>query len=127
MARRAQRASPWSATPTGSCARSIETLRGLIRDERTLHYEFMSNLARTSRRDPHEKMAEVFFLDRNVEAQRFFSALEERSPEASEKIRTISHSPSTSLGKLEDIAVQTAVRLRRSGKLGIVLGQCAAS
>ena len=37
--------------------------------ERTLRTEFMSNLARTQRRDSHEAMAEIFnSLDRTVEA-----------------------------------------------------------
>ena len=47
--------------------------------ERTLRSEFMSNLARTTRRDPHEAMAEIFnSLDRTTEG-RFISALEERN------------------------------------------------
>ena len=88
--------------------------------ERTLRTEFMSNLARTSRRDPHEKMAEVFnFLDRNVEA-RFFSALEERSPEASEKIRTLMFT-FEDLGKLDPSGVQTLLRSIDNDKLGIAL------
>src|SRR5271170_7547325 len=42
--------------------------------ERTLRNEFMSNLARTSRRDAHEMMAEIFNnLDRSVES-RFLTA-----------------------------------------------------
>src|SRR6202011_6128885 len=47
--------------------------------ERTLRNEFMSNLARTSRRDAHEMMAEIFNnLDRSVES-RFLTSLEERN------------------------------------------------
>ena len=34
--------------------------RGLERVEQTLRTEFMSNLARTNRRDAHEMMAEIF-------------------------------------------------------------------
>ena len=42
--------------------------------EKTLRTEFMSNLARTARRDPHEQMADIFNnLDRNAES-RFMSA-----------------------------------------------------
>ena len=49
--------------------------------EQTLRTEFMSNLARTSRRDAHEMMAEIFNnLDRATEA-RFMTALEERNRE----------------------------------------------
>ena len=47
--------------------------------ERTLRTEFMSNLARSTRRDSHELMAEIFNnLDRQSEI-RFLAALEERN------------------------------------------------
>src|ERR1700761_4900330 len=55
--------------------------------ERTLRTEFMSNLARTNRRDSHEMMAEIFNnLDRHAE-QRFLSALEERNRTSAERIK----------------------------------------
>src|SRR5271165_5610968 len=55
--------------------------------ERTLRNEFMSNLARTARRDAHELIAEIFNnLDRSTES-RFISALEERNRNAAEKIK----------------------------------------
>ncbi|MBI2235584.1 MAG: flagellar motor switch protein FliG, partial [Magnetospirillum sp.] len=51
-----------------------EVLEGV---EKTLRTEFMANLARTQRRDPHDMMADIFNnLDRNTE-NRFMSALEE--------------------------------------------------
>src|SRR5262249_40738520 len=57
--------------------------------ERTLRTEFMSNLARTSRRDAHEMMAEIFNnFDRSTEG-RFMSPLEERSRDAAEKIKAL--------------------------------------
>src|SRR4029450_3404120 len=47
--------------------------------ERTLRNEFMSNLARSTRRDAHEMIADIFNnLDRATEA-RFMTALEERN------------------------------------------------
>ena len=47
--------------------------------ESTLRNEFITNLARTNRRDPHEMIAEIFNnLDRGAEA-RFMTALEERN------------------------------------------------
>src|SRR5580658_7750847 len=47
--------------------------------ENTLRIEFMSNLARTAKRDAHEQMAEIFNnFDRQTEG-RFMAALEERS------------------------------------------------
>ncbi|WP_374332859.1 flagellar motor switch protein FliG, partial [Aestuariivirga sp.] len=57
--------------------------------EKTLRAEFMSNLAKTSRVDSHEMMAEIFnALDRNTEA-RFMTALEERNRESAEKIKAL--------------------------------------
>ncbi len=57
--------------------------------EQTLRSEFMSNLSRTSRRDSHEMMAEIFnSLDRQSES-RFVSALEERNREAAERIKSL--------------------------------------
>src|SRR5258705_2843149 len=57
--------------------------------ERTLRTEFFTNLARTSRRDAHEMMAEIFNnFDRSTEG-RFMSALEEHSRDAAEKIKAL--------------------------------------
>ena len=57
--------------------------------ERTLRAEFMSNLARSTRRDSHEVMADIFNnLDRASEA-RFIASLEERNREAAEKIKAL--------------------------------------
>lgn len=57
--------------------------------EKTLRTEFMSNLARTARRDPHEMMADIFnHLDRNTE-NRFITGLEERNREAAERIQQL--------------------------------------
>jgi len=57
--------------------------------ERTLRAEFMTNLARSSRRDAHEMMAEIFNnLDRASET-RFVAALEERNHEAAERIKAL--------------------------------------
>ena len=57
--------------------------------EQTLKTEFMSNLARTQRRDPHETMAELFnAMDRQTE-EAMLSALEERAPESAERIRSL--------------------------------------
>ncbi|MDB5443875.1 MAG: fliG, partial [Phenylobacterium sp.] len=57
--------------------------------EQTLRTEFMSNLARTSKRDSHEMMADIFnAFDRQTET-RFITALEERNREAAERIRAL--------------------------------------
>jgi flagellar motor switch protein FliG len=57
--------------------------------EKTLRTEFMSNLARSMRRDSHEVMADIFNnLDRAVEG-RFLAALEERNRESAERIKAL--------------------------------------
>ncbi len=88
--------------------------------ERTLRTEFMSNLARTNRRDAHEMMAEIFNnLDRNTEA-RFMTALEERNRDASERIRALMFT-FEDLAKLDPGAVQTLLRNFDKAKLPICL------
>ena len=57
--------------------------------EQTLKNEFMSNLARSQRRDPHESMAEIFnALDRSTE-EAMLTALDEKSPDSAERIRAL--------------------------------------
>jgi flagellar motor switch protein FliG len=57
--------------------------------ERTLRTEFMSNLARGTRRDAHEMMAEIFNnLDRRSES-RFISAIEDRNKESADRIKAL--------------------------------------
>lgn len=57
--------------------------------ERTLKSEFMSNLARTQRRDPHESMADLFnAMDRSTE-EAMLGALEQVLPDAAERIRSL--------------------------------------
>jgi flagellar motor switch protein FliG len=57
--------------------------------EQTLRIEFMSNLARTAKRDSHEMMAEIFNnFDRQTES-RFITALEERSRNSAERIKAL--------------------------------------
>lgn len=77
--------------------------------ERTLRTEFMSNLARTNRRDSHEMMAEIFNnLDRSIE-QRFMTSLEESEPDSAEKIRNLMFT-FEDLGKLDPASMQTIIR-----------------
>ncbi|MEA1938323.1 MAG: flagellar motor switch protein FliG [Pseudomonadota bacterium] len=77
--------------------------------ENTLRTEFMSNLARTSRRDSHEMMADIFNnLDRNVE-NRFLGALEERNREAAEKIKALMFT-FEDLSNLDPTGIQTLLR-----------------
>jgi flagellar motor switch protein FliG len=88
--------------------------------EQTLRIEFMSNLARTSRRDSHEQMAEIFNnFDRQTES-RFVTALEERSRDSAERIKALMFT-FEDLGKLDPGSIQTLLRHVEKDKLGLAL------
>src|SRR6201992_861079 len=88
--------------------------------ESTLRIEFMSNLARTSRRDAHEQMAEIFNnFDRQTES-RFVTALEERSRDSSERIKALMFT-FEDLAKLDPGSIQTLLRHVEKDKLGLAL------
>ncbi|HZH28394.1 MAG TPA: flagellar motor switch protein FliG [Azospirillaceae bacterium] len=88
--------------------------------ERTLRTEFMSNLARTNRRDAHEMMAEIFNnLDRQTE-QRFLAALEERNRDSAERIKALMFT-FEDLSKLDPQGVQTLLRNVEKSKLALAL------
>jgi len=88
--------------------------------ERTLRNEFMSNLARTSRRDAHEMMAEIFNnLDRSVES-RFLSALEERNRDSAEKIKALMFT-FDDLQKIDPSGIQLIIRTVDKARLPIAL------
>jgi flagellar motor switch protein FliG len=88
--------------------------------ERTLRNEFMSNLARTNRRDPHESMAEIFNnLDRASETK-FMTALEERSRDSAEKIKGLMFT-FEDLGRLQGAAIQAILRSADKAKLPAAL------
>jgi flagellar motor switch protein FliG len=77
--------------------------------ELTLRNEFMSNLARTSKRDSHEQMADIFNnFDRTTE-MRFMEALEERNRDSADRIRALMF-VFEDLGKLDPGGVQTLLR-----------------
>src|SRR5689334_15851848 len=88
--------------------------------EQTLRNEFMSNLARTSKRDSHEMMAEIFnAFDRQTEA-RFIAALEERNRESAERIRALMF-VFEDLSKLDPGGVQTLLRTVAKDQLALAL------
>ncbi len=88
--------------------------------EQTLRTEFMSNLARTNKRDVHEMMAEIFnAFDRQTES-RFITALEERNRDAAEKIRSLMF-VFEDLSKLDPASVQTLLRSVDKEQLTIAL------
>ena len=88
--------------------------------EQTLRTEFMSNLARTSKRDSHEMMADIFNnFDRQTEG-RFIAALEERNRESAERIRALMF-VFEDLNKLDPGGVQTLLRAVEKDQLGLAL------
>ncbi len=88
--------------------------------EQTLRVEFMSNLARTAKRDAHEQMAEIFNnFDRQTES-RFITALEERSRDAAERIKALMFT-FEDLAKLDPGSIQTLLRSVEKDKLGLAL------
>jgi flagellar motor switch protein FliG len=88
--------------------------------EQTLRTEFMSNLARTSKRDSHEMMADIFNnFDRQTES-RFMAALEERNRESAERVRALMF-VFEDLSKLDPGGIQTLLRAVEKDKLGLAL------
>jgi len=88
--------------------------------EQTLRTEFMSNLARTSKRDSHEMMADIFnSFDRQTEA-RFIGALEERNRESAERIRALMF-VFEDLSKLDPGGIQTLLRAVEKDQLALAL------
>ena len=88
--------------------------------ERTLRTEFMTNLARTSRRDSHEMMADIFNnLDRSAE-NRFMTALEERNREAAERIKQLMFT-FDDLIRVDASGIQTLLRQVEKDQLATAL------
>jgi flagellar motor switch protein FliG len=88
--------------------------------EKTLRAEFMSNLARSTRRDAHEMMADIFnSLDRASET-RFLAALDERNRDAAERIRSLMFT-FDDLQRLSTPAMQVLLRSVERDKLPLAL------
>ncbi|MGE4219108.1 MAG: flagellar motor switch protein FliG, partial [Alphaproteobacteria bacterium] len=88
--------------------------------EKTLRNEFMSNLARTQRRDSHEMMAEIFnSLDRSTE-NRFMTMLEERNRDSAERIKQLMFT-FDDLAKIDPAGIQTLLRNVDKDKLAVAL------
>ncbi len=100
----------------------METVQNDILDhvERTLRTEFMTNLARTARRDSHEMMADIFNnLDRNTE-NRFMTALEERNRESAERIKQLMFT-FDDLSRVDAAGIQTLLRQVEKDQLAVAL------
>jgi flagellar motor switch protein FliG len=92
----------------------------ILQVEQTLRSEFMSNLSRSQRRDPHEAIAEIFnALDRSSE-ETMLNALDERAPESAERIRALMFT-FEDLGKLLPAAIQIIVKNSNKRELALAL------
>ena len=88
--------------------------------ERTLRTEFMTNLARTARRDSHELMADIFNnLDRNTET-RFMTALEERNRESAERIKQLMFT-FDDLARVDSSGIQLLLRQVEKDQLAVAI------
>lgn len=88
--------------------------------EKTLRAEFMSNLARTNRRDNHEVMAEIFnYFDRGTEG-RFIAKLEERNKESADRIKALMFT-FEDLGKLDAASIQVLMRNGGNDRVAVAL------
>lgn len=88
--------------------------------EKTLRSEFMTNLARTQRRDTHELMADIFNnLDRNTE-NRFITSLEERNRESAERIKALMFT-FDDLVRVDKAGIQVLLRTVEKDKLALAL------
>lgn len=92
----------------------------LERIEKTLRSEFMAGLSQSSKRDPHEQMAEIFnSFDRQTEA-RFLTKLEEAAKDSADRIKQLMFT-FDDLGKLDSAGVQTLLRDAPRDKLAVAL------
>jgi flagellar motor switch protein FliG len=88
--------------------------------ERILRAEFMSNLARASRHDAHEMIAEIFNnFDRKSEA-RFLAGLEERNRESAERVKSLMFT-FNDLQRLSPQALQVLLRTIEKDRLPVAL------
>lgn len=88
--------------------------------EKTLRKEFMSNLSKSTRRDSHELIADIFnSLDRNTEA-RFMEALEERNRESADRVKSLMFT-FEDLIRIDAQGIQVLLRNIDKDKLAIAL------
>jgi flagellar motor switch protein FliG len=94
-----------------------EILDGL---EQTLRKEFMTNLSKSTRRDSHELIADIFnSLDRSTET-RFMEALEERNRESAERVKSLMFT-FEDLVRVDTQGIQVLLRSIDKDKLAVAL------
>ena len=88
--------------------------------EKTLRKEFMSTLSKSTRRDAHELIADIFnSLDRNTE-NRFMDALEERNRESAERVKSLMFT-FEDLTRIDSQGIQILLRNVDKDKLAVAL------
>lgn len=88
--------------------------------EKTLRKEFMSSLSKSTRRDAHEFIADIFnSLDRSTET-RFMEALEERNRESAERVKSLMFT-FEDLNRIDSQGIQILLRNIDKDKLAIAL------
>lgn len=88
--------------------------------EKTLRKEFMSSLSKSTRRDAHEFIADIFnSLDRNTET-RFMEALEERNRESAERVKSLMFT-FEDLTRIDSQGIQLLLRNIDKDKLAVAL------
>ncbi len=88
--------------------------------ETTLRKEFMSTLSKSTRRDAHELIADIFnSLDRNTEG-RFMEALEERNRESAERVKALMFT-FEDLNRIDSQGIQVLLRSVDKDKLAVAL------
>ncbi|MBR1948520.1 MAG: flagellar motor switch protein FliG [Alphaproteobacteria bacterium] len=88
--------------------------------EKTLRKEFMSSLSKSTRRDAHEFIADIFnSLDRNTET-RFMEALEERNRESAERVKSLMFT-FEDLNRIDAQGIQVLLRNIDKDKLAVAL------
>lgn len=101
---------------------SMEAVKKEVMDnvEKTLRSEFMTNLAKTQRRDSHELLAEIFNnFDRSTESK-FMEELEKATPESAEKVRSLMFT-FDDLIKIDGSGIQALMRIADKDQLTIAL------
>ena len=92
----------------------------ILEIEQTLRTEFMANLSRSNKRDPHEAMADMFnALDRSTE-EKMLAALDERVPESAIRIRALMFT-FEDLGNLLPAAIGVVVRNADKREMALAL------
>jgi flagellar motor switch protein FliG len=100
----------------------LETVPKEVLDdvERILRNEFMASLGKSSGKDRHEAIAEIFNALEGPAEKRFLQALEERNPDAAIKVRE-NMFKFEDLQRLDPAGVQTLLRALDKGKLALAL------